>query len=78
MDHVYCCGLLPGIVVFVYAAGRELLRRSSAARMRETNPKCQVVADIRGDNTAPVVDVAFGECCSPWGQSCVYCECIHV
>lgn len=64
----YCCGLLPGIVVFVCASGRELLRRLSAARMRETNPKCQVVADIRGDNTAPVVDVAFGGCCCQRGS----------
>ena len=46
----------------VCVVDRELFRRLSAARMRETNPKCQVVADIRGDGTAPAVDVVFGEC----------------
>lgn len=56
----------------MHVVGRELFRRLSAAKMRETNPKCQVVADIRGDNTEPVVDVAFGEWHSLWqSEQCV-------
>lgn len=51
----------------MYVAGRELLRRLSAARMRETNPKCKVVTDIGGGSTAPVVDVEFGE----WYSRCM-------
>lgn len=53
----------------VYVAGRELLRRLSAARMRETNPKCKVVADIGGSGSAPLVDVEFGE----WHCWCMVC-----
>ena len=37
------------------------MRRLSADKMRETNPKCKVVADIGGGSSAPVVDVEFGE-----------------
>jgi len=40
---------------------RELLRRVSAAKLRETNPKCEVIYEIKSTNANPTVNVLFSE-----------------
>lgn len=37
------------------------MRRVSASKLQETNPKCQITTDISGADTEPTVDVEFGE-----------------
>ena len=38
---------------------REFMRRVTAARVRETNSKCDVTHEVRGDQTPPTVQVKF-------------------
>ena len=38
---------------------REFMRRVTAARVRETNSKCDVTHEVRGDQTPPTVQVRF-------------------
>ena len=40
---------------------REFLRRVSASKLQETNPKCQITADLSVKHTEPTVDIEFSE-----------------
>lgn len=39
---------------------REFMRRVTASQLRETNPKCEVACEVKGDHSMPTVDVTFG------------------
>ncbi len=40
---------------------RELLRRVVSNKMKESNPKCQVAVDIRGDYAKPDIKLKLSE-----------------
>ena len=41
---------------------REFMRRVTAAGVRESNMKCEVVHKVKGDQTSPTVHVTFSKC----------------
>ena len=41
---------------------REFLRRVSASKLQETNPKCHINTNITGAEMEPTVDIEFSEC----------------
>lgn len=40
---------------------REFLRRVTCTKVQDTNPKCIVTSEIRGDNTQPQVHIVFND-----------------
>ena len=41
------------------------MRRVTAAGVRETNLKCEILREIKGDQTPPAVHVTFSKCLLP-------------
>ena len=50
---------------------REFMRRVTAARVRETNSKCEVSHEVKGDETPPTVQVKFSK--SLMTMWCIVC-----
>lgn len=38
------------------------MRRVSSVKMRETNPKCEIITDLRVDGADPTADITFSKC----------------
>ncbi|KAL5493771.1 hypothetical protein EMCRGX_G014995 [Ephydatia muelleri] len=43
------------------SSAREFLRRVSAHKMSESNPKCRVTTDIKDDLSNPFIEVTFSD-----------------
>lgn len=48
------------LTVHLFLPLREFMRRVTASKLKETNPKCEVACEVKGDYSVPTIDVTFG------------------